>query len=341
MGPQALTARVVELLASGKGSTGDLTVKPCAVGGNNRVFIVTTGGTTLIAKWYFSHPSDTRDRLKAEFSFLSYAAQIGIDCVPRPISCDPERNIGLYEFIDGSKLASSQITEHHIDQAITFFLRLNDLSCVLFAEGLPVASEGCFSIADHFLLIDGRIDRLAAINPRSRIDAEAADFVTILLASWQRLKTRIVGQAQKLGIGLDTKLPKEERCFSPSDFGFHNALLRPSGDICFIDFEYAGWDDPAKMAGDFFCHPAIPVNTVHFDRFVDVTMRFSRRADALIDRVRLLFPVFQTKWCCIILNDFLPDSARSRKFADPDFDEDERKRSQLDRAKRLFDSIQH
>src|SRR5258708_29751946 len=41
-------------------------------------------------------------------------------------------------------------------------------------------------------------------------------------------------------------------------FGFHNALLRPSQELCFLDFEYAGHDDPAKMVGDFFSQPAIP-----------------------------------------------------------------------------------
>ena len=38
-----------------------------------------------------------------------------------------------------------------------------------------------------------------------------------------------------------------DRCVSPSDFGFHNAIVRGSGEICFIDFEYAGWDDSAQV----------------------------------------------------------------------------------------------
>jgi len=59
----------------------------------------------------------------------------------------------------------------------------------------------------------------------------------------------------------------------------------------------------------------------------------------LIARAELLFPVFQFKWCCIILNDFLTDSARRRRFADPAFDELERKRIQLEKATALFESI--
>jgi len=50
-------------------------------------------------------------------------------------------------------------------------------------------------------------------------------------------------------------LPADETCLSPSDFGFHNALVDPSGALSFLDFEYAGRDDPAKPVSDFFCQP--------------------------------------------------------------------------------------
>ena len=42
--------------------------------------------------------------------------------------------------------------------------------------------------------------------------------------------------------------------FSPSDFGFHNALLKDNGKLCFLDFEYFGRDDPVKLMADFIWH---------------------------------------------------------------------------------------
>ena len=154
-----------------------------------------------------------------------------------------------------------------------------------------------------------------------------------LFDQWQIIKSEILRKT-----AIHAKQILTERCISPSDFGFHNALLTNQG-ISFLDFEYAGWDDPAKMAGDFFSHPAMPVDAVHFERFLNKTMRFAPNSAALIERVWLLLPVFQTKWCCIILNDFLPASAQRRRFADPNFDEAERKRAQLDKALRLFSKI--
>src|SRR6185503_11886129 len=45
---------------------------------------------------------------------------------------------------------------------------------------------------------------------------------------------------------------------SPSDFGYHNAVLADDETVRFFDFEYAGWDDPAKLVCDFFNQVEVP-----------------------------------------------------------------------------------
>src|SRR5690606_1492036 len=52
----------------------------------------------------------------------------------------------------------------------------------------------------------------------------------------------------------EKELAPRFRLLSPSDFGFHNMLRRDDGSLAFIDFEYFGWDDPAKLAADFLLH---------------------------------------------------------------------------------------
>ena len=115
--------------------------------------------------------------------------------------------------------------------------------------------------------------------------------------------------------------------------------MRNSGEICFIDFEYAGWDDPAKAVGDFFCQPAVPVPFDYFEQYLQEAVSYSPNGALLAERVRGLLPVFQIKWCCIILNEFLPDAAQRRRFANPTTEPELRKRSQLEKAQRFFKLI--
>lgn len=322
-----LKASVANLLSGAGISAGGIEVQPVDGGGNNKVFSVYTQGATYLVKLYYSDSNDQRDRLGSEYSFLSYAQKIGLDSVPRPICRNPEKNMALYEFVEGRKLSASELTDRHIMQAAGFIRELNarpDRD-----QYLPIASEGCFSIEQHFSLIDGRLQRLHGIPIDSDIDRQARSLVDELQAAWAEHKNKIAARVDSLSAKLDIA----DRCISPSDFGFHNALLRAGGEICFIDFEYAGWDDPAKMVNDFFLQPAVPVPFEYYDLFVEEALSYSRGAHVLMNRARLLFPVFRIKWCCIMLNEFLPDVAKRRSFAISDENPDIRKSRQLDKMR--------
>ena len=148
--------------------------------------------------------------------------------------------------------------------------------------------------------------------------------------AWERVRATLLDGAHRRAIGLDSRLDDAALCISPSDFGFHNALAE--GDrIGFIDFEYAGRDDPAKLVCDFFCQPEVPVPLVHM-------AGFARRLIAGLDldpshegRCHLLLDAYRVKWACIILNDFLPLGSARRAYAEP-ARTDQRHATQLARA---------
>ena len=139
---------------------------------------------------------------------------------------------------------------------------------------------------------------------------------------------------------MSLSLTDAERCISPSDFGFHNALKRQDGSLCFLDFEYAGWDDPAKMTGDFFSQLAIPVPQKYFEYFVHAVMEPFSSKKLLIQRAHLLRSVYQIKWCCIALNIFIPDNLKRRQFANPECDVIQLKRAQLEKARHLIEKLE-
>lgn len=335
MAAEPLSEEIAALAAAAGLPASGLRIDACAGGGNNRVFVVHGGGERVVAKCYFRHPSDTRDRLAAEYAFLEYATDCGVRSVPRPLRCDAARGLALYEFVEGRRIDASDVGARHVDAAAGFFLAINAPGARAAAARLPLASEACFGIDEHLAMVEARIARLDGIEGSAPVDAEARTFVGVLKAAWATIRAD-VSHAVATGApgAASAALEETSRCVSPSDFGFHNALERPDGSLCFLDFEYAGRDDPAKMAGDFFAHPAVPVPAAFKDRFIERTMAFAPDAGALAARTRLLEPVFRTKWCCIMLNEFLPDAAKRRRFADPGADSEARRHIQLDKARR-------
>src|SRR5579875_718568 len=326
------------LLGRGELRASRLALRPFPPGGNNRAWLVETGdGRKLVAKAYFQGRGDDRDRLGAEWALLNYASiRLGLACVPRPIMHDAERGIGIYEYVDGRKLMAEEVGANEVASAARFFRALNGSDRHAMAAHLPAASEACFSLAEHLELVERRLARLETIEPATDVDVEAIRFIAELRATWNLMKERTQSIAYTRGWALSEPLNRAQRCVSPSDFGFHNAILQPSGAICFIDFEYAGWDDPAKMAADFFSHPAVAVSPIHMTAFLDTALTFSEDPALLKQRTLLLLPVLRIKWCCIMMNEFLPEAARRRRFADPGTGGEQRKRTQLAKARQAL-----
>ena len=116
-------------------------------------------------------------------------------------------------------------------------------------------------------------------------------------------------------------------------------MILEDGSVCFLDFEYAGWDDPAKMIADFLSHPGVPVPAEHTEAFIAASLEpFADRA-AIAARAHRLQDVARIRWCFIALNEFLPQVARRRRFADPRTDPDVRKRRQLEKAMSMLSTI--
>ena len=110
--------------------------------------------------------------------------------------------------------------------------------------------------------------------------------------------------SQQEGLDLDEMLPQVDRILSPSDFGFHNVILTEQSGPRFIDFEYAGWDDPAKTAADFFFQPQIPAPKRYRKDFLNACLQHSEqdRIAHHIRRAKILLPLIGLRWVRIVLN---------------------------------------
>ncbi|MGZ0080405.1 aminoglycoside phosphotransferase family protein [Methylomonas sp. YC3] len=321
-------------------STKILSVEPANAGGNNRIYRLETGAGKFAVKQYFRSDKDQRDRLKAEYLFLQYADTYASDFVPRVYACDHDAGVALYAYVDGRHIASDELVWRHVEQAADFFCALNQPDARTNALNLPHASEACFSIAEHLGLIEKRIGRLREALPAvPDEDGEAGKFLAELQEYWDFLADSVSRGARQFG-QLEQALDSQHCCVSPSDFGFHNALLQTDGKIKFIDFEYAGIDDPAKMVGDFFAQLAVPVASEFYDAFVRQCLSVFPESATLTARAELLRPVYKIKWCCIAMNVFLPEHMARRKFADSLLDERDLRKSQLKKARQILKTLQ-
>ena len=140
---------------------------------------------------------------------------------------------------------------------------------------------------------------------------------------------------------VEAELPGEQRTLSPSDFGFHNALRRPEGRLVFLDFEYFGWDDPAKMISDFLLHPALELPERLKQRFAAGMYRRFSANKSLAKRVETVYPLFGLKWCLIMLNEFVPEDMQRRGFASGgSLDRASTQARQLEKARRMLARIE-
>jgi hypothetical protein len=315
------SAKVEQLLASANLPSTNFQLTPITGGGNNRGFRVTTSaGDSYFLKWYFRHPDDPRDRLGTEFAFTQFCRRHGVDEVPQPYGRDEAAGLALYEFVEGRRLTAAEIDEAAVDAATKFFARVNEFRDRADAGKLPIASEACFSVQEHLDRIGARVERLVAAVDAPTADGTAADpafqeFVREkLVVGWEAIRRFVENYHDVNHLPIAEPLPAAERRLSPSDFGFQNVLKAPDGQLRFLDFEYAGWDDPAKTVCDFFCQVQVPVPPRFFERFCRAIGGHGATAYKFVERCRRLLPAYRIKWCCIVLNVFLAEGSARRAF---------------------------
>jgi len=317
------------------GLMGEAGLFPLPGGANNRVYRIPRTDGDWLLKCYFQNPSDARNRFQAERDFYTWLWDRGIRRTPEPLGWCAEQRLGLFTFVHGRKLKLVEVNAVRVQEALDFVKELNAARDLPAAQAIASGSEACFSLHAHLGCVDQRVARLEKIPSTAAVDRQAAEFVQRELApAWSRIRESIDQSPKNSNISRDQSLSFADRCLSPSDFGFHNAVLALDGSLRFHDFEYAGWDDPAKLACDFFCQPELPVSHDHWQNFLAQLGAALNLSSAAKTRARLLLPAYQIKWCCIMLNEFVPSEQARRNFAAGTELSVDRKTTQLAKARK-------
>lgn len=276
-------------------------------GGNNRIYRGETTDGLVAVKAYHPMPDGSHlQRLERETMSLDWLRSCGIAAVPAVHGVSAEHAFAVYDWMDGAKLPV-EIPTAEREASIGAVNRF--LDALHAARPFPaqcwLAQEACLSTEELLRQIDARVTRLRAI-----ADPLLQDFLTQDLApGLARARERAV-TAQA-----DRALPESAWDFSPSDFGYHNALRTAKGELQFVDFEYAGWDDAVKLTSDFLWHPGMQLSTFERSAYLDAALLRYRDVPGFADRLAAQHPLYGLRWCLILLNEFLPERWQKRRFA--------------------------
>jgi len=267
------------------------------VGGiNNMVFSCSKGADKWVIKGYMPIKHGERDGMYAEVQFLRYANKVAPGYTPELIHIDWDQRCVVLEYIEGESFKKGVTPSYEAVDAATVFIQMLNSQPEIAQEYISIdAAEGFLSLEQHIDNIELRSRSMSW----EHIDSQNKDLARYLI---EHIKGRLqcikadIDERIKSGV-ISNAIGDDERCISPSDFGFHNAINTPNG-IRFIDFEFAGWDDPAKATLDFVLQPCIPVEGFGLPL---LSAWRPELQNSISTRCQQLCPILKLKWLCIIL----------------------------------------
>jgi len=297
--------------------------------GNSRIYKLSfdKNNSTLL-KDYPDLSVDPRPRMQTEVNALKLAEDLGR--TPKVVAFDKSQNIALYEWIKGKSLF--KIEDHHITQALKFIESLQSLKG---KNSWTQASEACFSAKQLINQINFRFDRLLSIKNKNLNDFLIYTFEPLLRKVWKDAEKNWPSD------NLEKELPKSKQVLSPSDFGFHNAILNESGDLVFLDFEYFGRDDPVKLMADFIWHPGMSLSNVQKRNWIKGAFGIFDNQE-LTKRFTSAWPLYGLRWSLIVLNEFLEDGWHKRLYANDNLIHmhQQKLENQLNKSKKICKKIE-
>jgi hypothetical protein len=298
-------------------------------GRNSRVFRVETAGATYALKLYPPRSAGEPDRLGVETAALRWMELHGFAMVPRVIAADRDRDAVLLSWAEGD-LVRDGVGKTEVDQACDFLRRLHTLQASPAVPPSHLAAEACLSAAEIERQLRARITSLRAL--------EEPSLTTFLTEHAEpALAKRLDRAVNVAGDGFGVDLPQSRRSQVPSDFGFHNALRQADGRLTFIDFEYFGWDDPAKLVADILLHPGTPIDDAARNRLRSGGLEIYGDDPGFATRLDALLPLFGLRWALILLNEFRPERWQRRVLAGATENWASAKQRQLAAARAMLD----
>ncbi|MBF0610350.1 MAG: phosphotransferase [Magnetococcales bacterium] len=263
-------------------------------GGGNHGLLHLTAKTGEYALKYDPLPAgDGRDRIANEWQAIAFMWQQGVRVVPQPVAWRQEERCALYGWVRGEPIR--EVDAGVVAAMGAFLQQLTALQDDPVAQTLPLASDAFVSPAHAAQQVERR---------RQRLLQEGEGLESFLLQEFTPIMEKVVEAAQQ-ALG-ETWCQPSPLMLSPSDFGIHNMMRRIDGEIVFLDMDYFGWDDPAKLTSDVLWHPAMHLSPAMQQHWLTMVRGWVADLSGWSQRWQVLHPLNGLIWCLILLNPFTP-----------------------------------
>jgi hypothetical protein len=263
---------------------------------NNPTYLINNKKNSYVLKKINSNPTSLFDRYVAEKQFLNLTNIIsGINTPKLLDSFDTERVL-ILEYIKPDNIENiPNIELNKINECINFIHKINldkELGKKFITQN---ASDSYLDITGHIENIDIRIKNFSTYHISEHYKDSAEKLFYLLKTKWINLKKEayIFLDKEKNQNSIDQKYLK----ISPSDFGFHNIIIKNNVNY-FIDFEFSGWDDPAKLYCDFILQPKFPIPS-SFHNLLKEQLIGIEYISVYENRIYLLYKLLKFKWLTI------------------------------------------
>ena len=300
--------------------------------GNSNIFrIEMKTGETYAGKLYPDPTFDNRGRLEKEKKACEFFNLNKFQNVSKIIWSDKNLNFGLFKWIDGPKV--KELCNRDIRDSLTFVKALVSVSKTTNYQAFDLASAACISgkmIEEQILNRFQKISNVASSYPNLKIFLEKKLAISI---------EEMLNFAKKNWPGeFSSILPREDQLLSPSDFGFHNVIKSKQG-LRFIDFEYFGWDDPAKLTSDFLLHPGMSLTKKQKKLWVENMISIFSNDKFFNQRLKQSYSLYGLCWCLIQLNVFITDEDVKDQTTVESSEIKKKQMEQLEKSEKLLKSL--
>lgn len=268
-------------------------------GRNNKIYLINLKKKKFVLKKYKKKHTSKFDRYTTEKKFLIFLHNKNILNVPKLVLSDKEKKINTLSFIKGKHL--KKVKRKYLDKCLKFIKKLNegtDSKNFKFQK----AADACLSINDHINQCEKRLKKLLRKYKNSKLEnnQKIYSFLTEKIQpNFNEVKKQLHQEYSDYLINL--KIKNKFLILSPSDFGFHNILVS-NDETFFIDFEYAGWDDPNKLVCDFLLNPDYCISKINQIYFIKKFSYIFKNKFSFSKKFILLKKIHFLKWVCVILN---------------------------------------